>query len=94
MINPVLLCIILVLGMYKNSCSVLRSRFRYVHVLFQPELLSSIKSPKEISKVLDAEWSGSDRPVLATQDGCVHMFDLSLKKAESAIEERDLQGNY
>ncbi|XP_053406773.1 WD repeat-containing protein 11-like [Mercenaria mercenaria] len=56
----------------------------------KPELTASIKSPKEIPKVVDAEWSGSDRPVLATADGCIHMLDITLKKSSCSIEDREL----
>lgn len=56
----------------------------------KPELISSIKSPKDIPKVVDAEWSGSDRPVLATVDGCIHMLDIPLKKSFCSIEDREL----
>ena len=55
----------------------------------KPELVSSLKSPREIAKVLDAEWAGSDRPVLVTTDGCVHMFDMSMKRTNCTIEERE-----
>ncbi|XP_052225390.1 WD repeat-containing protein 11-like isoform X2 [Dreissena polymorpha] len=56
----------------------------------KPELLSSIKSPKEIPKIVDAEWVGSDRPLFATVDGSLHMMDLTLKKASFSIEELEL----
>ena len=55
----------------------------------KPELMSSIKSPREIAKVIDAEWAGSDRPVLVTTDGCVHMFDMTLKRTNGTIEEKE-----
>ena len=55
----------------------------------KPELMSSIKSPREIAKVIDAEWAGSDRPVLVTTDGCVHMFDMTLKRTNCTIEEKE-----
>ena len=55
----------------------------------KPELVSSIKSSREIAKVIDAEWAGSDRPILVTVDGCVHMFDMSLKRTSCSIEERE-----
>ena len=55
----------------------------------KPELMSSIKSPREIAKVIDAEWAGSDRPVLVTIDGCVHMFDMTLKRTNGTIEEKE-----
>ncbi|XP_056005072.1 WD repeat-containing protein 11-like [Ostrea edulis] len=53
------------------------------------ELLSSIKSPRDVAKVTDADWTGSDRPVLATADGCVQVFDLLLKSCSCGIEERE-----
>ncbi|XP_062608661.1 WD repeat-containing protein 11-like isoform X2 [Saccostrea cucullata] len=53
------------------------------------ELLSSMKSPRDISKVIDADWTGSDRPVLATADGCVEVFDLTLKSCSCGIEDRE-----
>lgn len=59
---------------------------------FQPELVSSLKSPREITKILDTDWCGSDRPVLATADGCIHVSDLTLKKYVSPIEDKDLSG--
>lgn len=58
----------------------------------QPELQHSLKSPQDMSKVLDAEWAGSDRPVLATEEGCIQMTDLSLRKSTCQVEERELPG--
>ena len=54
--------------------------------------MSSLKCPKDMAKVIDAEWSGSDRPVVGTVDGCIHMLDISLKKSACSVEERDLSG--
>ncbi|XP_071090050.1 WD repeat-containing protein 11-like isoform X1 [Haliotis cracherodii] len=54
------------------------------------EIMHSIKSPKEIAKVVDAEWAGSDRPVVVTASGCVHIFDITMKKATSSIDQWDL----
>ncbi len=54
--------------------------------------MSSIKSPKEIPKVLDADWAASDKPVLACQDGCVRILDLKLKSGSSPMEEHQLPG--
>lgn len=58
----------------------------------KPELVSSLKSPREITKILDTDWCGSDRPVLATVDCCIHVSDLTLKKYVSPIEDKDLSG--
>ncbi len=56
------------------------------------ELVSSIKSPKEISKVTDADWAASDKPVVACQDGCIRILDLKLRLAASPMEEHQLPG--
>lgn len=53
------------------------------------ELLSSMKSPRDVAKVVDADWTGSDRPVLATVEGCVQVFDLTLKLCSCTIEDRE-----
>ncbi|XP_041368583.1 WD repeat-containing protein 11-like [Gigantopelta aegis] len=55
------------------------------------EIVHFIKSPKDIAKIVDAEWAGSDRPCVVTTSGCVHVFDLALKIANSSIEQWDLQ---
>ncbi|XP_064605109.1 WD repeat-containing protein 11-like [Liolophura sinensis] len=52
--------------------------------------LYSIKTPKEMSRIIDAEWSCSDKPVITTEDGCVRVMDLKLTTASAAVEERDL----
>lgn len=57
----------------------------------KPELLSSLKCPKDMAKVVDADWSGSDRPTVVTVDGCIHMLDLNLKVLPCSVEERELQ---
>ena len=55
-------------------------------------MLSSLKSPKEIAKIIDVDWAGSDRPVLATSDGCVSVFDILLKLSHCKIEDLELPG--
>ncbi|XP_052100859.1 WD repeat-containing protein 11-like [Mytilus californianus] len=57
------------------------------------EMLSSLKSPKEIAKIVDIDWAGSDRPVIATNDGCVIVFDILLKLSHCKIEDLELPDN-
>lgn len=52
-----------------------------------------MKSPRDVAKVVDADWTGSDRPVLATVEGCVQVFDLTLKLCSCTIEDREFPGN-
>lgn len=54
------------------------------------EMLSSLKSPKEVAKIIDVDWSGSDRPVVATHDGCIVVFDILLKLSHCKIEDIEL----
>ncbi|XP_070541595.1 WD repeat-containing protein 11-like isoform X2 [Ptychodera flava] len=51
------------------------------------EQVSNIRSPREIAKITDVEWATSDKPILATNDGCIRVFDLSLKVCSSPSEE-------
>lgn len=51
-----------------------------------------MKSPRDVAKVVDADWTGSDRPVLATAEGCVQVFDLALKSCSCGIEDREFPG--
>lgn len=55
-------------------------------------MLSALKSPKEIAKIVDVDWAGSDRPVLATSDGCVSVYDILLKLSHCKIEDLELPG--
>lgn len=48
-------------------------------------LVSQMKSPKTVMKVLDIDWGASDRPVLATVDGCIRILDIQLKSSCSPI---------
>ncbi|KAK7074520.1 WD repeat-containing protein 11 [Halocaridina rubra] len=48
-------------------------------------LVSQVKSPRDIVKVVDVDWGASDRPVLATVDGCLRIMDMTLKASSSPI---------
>lgn len=52
-----------------------------------------MKSPRDVAKVVDADWTGSDRPVFATAEGCIQVFDLTLKSCSCTIEDREFPGN-
>ncbi|XP_064630114.1 WD repeat-containing protein 11-like isoform X2 [Lineus longissimus] len=51
------------------------------------ELVSSIKSPKEVARIHDADWAASDKPVFSSADGCIRVIDIKLKVASSPHEE-------
>lgn len=55
-------------------------------------MIVSFKCPKDIPRVIDAEWGQSDKPVVLMSDGCIRIFDLTMKKASSPIIDWDLEG--
>lgn len=48
-------------------------------------LVSQVKSPRDIVKVVDVDWGASDRPVLATIDGCLRVMDMALKSSNAPV---------
>lgn len=48
-------------------------------------LVSQIKTPKDMVKVVDADWGASDRPILATVDGCIRVMDMALRVSNSPL---------
>ncbi|KAF8786440.1 WD repeat-containing protein 11 [Argiope bruennichi] len=57
---------------------VMPKNFPIVTALYVPAL-------GEMPKVQDMDWVGSDRPVLATADGCLRVTDIMLKSCSSPI---------
>ncbi|KAJ4431502.1 hypothetical protein ANN_20100 [Periplaneta americana] len=57
----------------------------------QYERISQLKCPKDMVKVLDIDWAASDKPVLATQDGCLRIMDMTLATSYSPLMDYELQ---
>nr|CAD7432286.1 unnamed protein product [Timema monikensis] len=57
----------------------------------QYERISQLKCPKDMVKVLDIDWAASDKPVLATQDGCLRVMDMMLTASFSPIIDYEFQ---
>ena len=51
------------------------------------ELVSELRTPKELAKVIDIDWAASDRVVLASVDGCLRIMGLSLASSTSPMLE-------
>ena len=50
------------------------------------ELINELRAPKDlVSKPIDIDWAASDRPVIATQDGCLRIMSLALNSSTSSI---------
>jgi len=66
--------------------------YNAVENLQQYERISQLKCPKDMVKVLDIDWAASDKPVLATQDGCLRIMDMILATSSSPLMDYELQG--
>ncbi|XP_013774548.1 WD repeat-containing protein 11-like [Limulus polyphemus] len=53
----------------------------------EAQLISQTKCAKDRPKVQDIDWAGSDRPVLATADGCFKITDINLKVCSSPLQD-------
>ena len=62
------------------------------NIWLQVERLSSVKCPRDMAKLCDADWAASDRPVLASVDGCVRLMDMEFTSGCSPLEEHQLTG--
>ena len=50
------------------------------------DLVNELRSPKDlVSRPVDIDWAASDRPVVATQDGCLRVMSLALNGSSSPI---------
>lgn len=58
------------------------------------EKIGQLKCPRDMVKVLDMDWAASDKPVLATQDGCLRIMDMGLLCSSSPIIDYQFQGEY
>ncbi|XP_035227058.1 WD repeat-containing protein 11-like isoform X2 [Stegodyphus dumicola] len=49
--------------------------------------IHQVRCPREMPKIQDIDWVGSDRPVLATVDGCLRVTDIMIKLSSSPIHD-------
>lgn len=60
----------------------------------QEEVCGQIKWGRgETIVVEDADWASSDKPIILTSDGCIHVLDCSLQlSAAVEMNSRELEG--
>ena len=63
---------------------------RSIYLPYQVQQHSSVKSPRDGGKVLDVEWASSDKPILASIDGCIRITDIPMKIACGPFEDSAL----
>ncbi|XP_038045535.1 WD repeat-containing protein 11-like isoform X5 [Patiria miniata] len=47
---------------------------------------SSMKVTKEQTKLIDADWAASDKPIIVSSDGCIRVYDIKLKTTCSPMD--------
>ncbi|XP_022080580.1 WD repeat-containing protein 11-like isoform X4 [Acanthaster planci] len=47
---------------------------------------SSMKVTKEQTKLIDADWAASDKPIVVSSDGCIRVCDIKLKTTCSPMD--------
>lgn len=50
-------------------------------------IIHQIHCPREMPKVQDIDWAATDRPALATSDGCIRITDIPLKFCSSPLQD-------
>lgn len=53
----------------------------------EAQVLSQVRVPKDLPKIQDMDWAGSERPILCTSDGCLRICDVNLKTWTSPLSE-------
>lgn len=54
-------------------------------------MVSSLRSGRNVNfRILDVDWCTSDKVVLASDDGCIRVLDLSMKPSCFRMDEQDL----
>lgn len=56
-------------------------------------MVSGIRFGRNVNyRILDIDWCTSDKVVLASDDGCVRVFEMAMKSASYRMDEQDLTG--
>uniref|UniRef100_A0A8C4UR57 WD repeat-containing protein 11 n=1 Tax=Falco tinnunculus TaxID=100819 RepID=A0A8C4UR57_FALTI len=71
------------LAMYNDGAEIWDSK--------EVQMVSSIRSGRNVNfRILDVDWCTSDKVVLASDDGCIRVLDLSMKASCFRMDEQDL----
>ncbi|GAB0191962.1 WD repeat-containing protein 11 [Grus japonensis] len=70
------------LAMYNDGAEIWDSK--------EVQMVSSLRSGRNINfRILDVDWCTSDKVVLASDDGCIRVLDLSMKPSCFRMDEQD-----
>ncbi|XP_009324305.1 PREDICTED: WD repeat-containing protein 11 [Pygoscelis adeliae] len=71
------------LAMYNDGAEIWDSK--------EVQMVSSLRSGRNVNfRILDVDWCTSDKVVLASDDGCIRVVDLSMKPSCFRMDEQDL----
>ncbi|PKU30729.1 wd repeat-containing protein hypothetical protein [Limosa lapponica baueri] len=71
------------LAMYNDGAEIWDSK--------EVQMVSSLRSGRNVNfRILDVDWCTSDKVVLASDDGCIRVLDLSMKPSSFRMDEQDL----
>ncbi|MEE6486633.1 hypothetical protein FKM82_014655 [Ascaphus truei] len=55
------------------------------------QMVSSLRSGRNVNyRILDVDWCSSDKVILASDDGCIRVLEMSMKSAFARMEEQEL----
>lgn len=56
-------------------------------------MVSSLRSGRNVNyRILDVDWCTSDKVILASDDGCIRVLEMSMKPSCIRMDEQDLLG--
>ncbi|KAG1655446.1 WD repeat-containing protein 11 [Nymphon striatum] len=58
------------------------------------ELIDKIKTPKELARIHDSDWAGSDKLILVTADGCIRITAVNSHVCSSPIHEYSFEEHF
>ncbi|XP_063194921.1 WD repeat-containing protein 11 isoform X3 [Chroicocephalus ridibundus] len=71
------------LAMYNDGAEIWDSK--------EVQMVSSLRSGRNVNfRILDVDWCTSDKVVLASDDGCIRVLELSMKPSCFRMDEQDL----
>lgn len=61
--------------------------------LLKVQMVSSLRSGRNVTfRILDVDWSTSDKVILASDDGCIRILEMSMKSSCFRMDEQELTG--
>ncbi|XP_012497837.1 PREDICTED: WD repeat-containing protein 11 [Propithecus coquereli] len=59
------------------------------------QMVSSLRSGRNVTfRILDVDWCTSDKVILASDDGCIRVLEMSMKSTCFRMDEQELTGSF